>query len=89
VRAVSLEAIAALLYLIIFGSVIGFGCYIWLLKVSDPARVATYGYVNPVIAVILGWLVLREPLTLRTIVATVIVVGAVMLIISDSQKLQR
>jgi drug/metabolite transporter (DMT)-like permease len=83
VQAVSPHAIAALLYLIVFGSVIGFGCYVWLLRVSDPALVATYGYVNPVVAVILGWLILGEPLTAKTIVATVIIVGAVILILGS------
>jgi drug/metabolite transporter (DMT)-like permease len=53
---ISGESLLAVLYLIVFGSLVGFTCYMWLLKVSTPHRVATYAYVNPVVAVFLGWL---------------------------------
>jgi drug/metabolite transporter (DMT)-like permease len=56
----------ALSYLIVFGSWIGFSAYVWLLKASTPARVATYAYVNPVVAVLLGHLILNEPFGSRT-----------------------
>lgn len=77
---ISLRSAAALLYLIVFGSLIGFSAYIWLLGVSTPARVSTYAYVNPVVAVFLGWLLANEPLTPRIGLAVAIIVGAVMVI---------
>jgi drug/metabolite transporter (DMT)-like permease len=69
---------AAFFYLVVFGSLIGFSAYVWLLKVSTPARVATYAYVNPLIAVLLGSWILREPLGWKTgIAAAVILAGVV------------
>jgi len=73
----SARSLAALAYLIVFGSWISYGAYLWLLKVSTPARVATYAYVNPVIAVILGHLVLGEPLTGRMLWAAGIILAGV------------
>ncbi len=60
---ISGRSLLALSYLIVVGSWIGFSAYVWLLKASTPARVSTYAYVNPVIAVLLGWLLLGETLT--------------------------
>ena len=68
------------IYLIIFGSLIGFTSYIWLLDKVSPARLGTYAYVNPVVAVILGWAIAGETLSLRTGVAAIIVICAVALI---------
>ena len=70
----------ALLYLVIFGSLIGFTSYIWLLKNVQPALVSTYAYVNPIIAVFLGWLIAAEPLGGRILFAAVIIVAGVALI---------
>lgn len=68
----------ALLYLIVFGSWIAFSAYVWLLKVSTPAKVTTYAYVNPVMAVLLGCLLLGEPFGARTFwAATVILIGVI------------
>lgn len=78
--AVSPQSALSLLYLAIFGSIIGFTAYSWLLRVTSAARVATYAYVNPVVAVFLGWLVLNEPLNQRTFAATAIIVAAVVCI---------
>ena len=64
-----------------FGSLVGFTAYIWLLSATTPARVSTYAYVNPVVAVLLGWAFAREPITLRTLLAAAVIVGAVALII--------
>jgi len=72
----------ALAYLIIFGSLIGFTAYSWLLKNAEPAMVATYAYVNPVIAVILGWLIAGESFTGQMLVGAAIIVGSVALITS-------
>lgn len=76
----------ALAYLIAFGSLIGFSTYVWLMKHSTPARVSTYAYVNPVVAVFLGWLVLHEPISSRTIVASAIIVTAVAIITIQKSK---
>ena len=78
---ISLRAVLSLGYLVIFGSLIGFSAYIWLLKVTTPARVTTYAYVNPVVAVLLGWAFAGEALTVRIGIATAAIVGAVFLII--------
>lgn len=69
-----------LAYLITFGSLIGFTSYIWLLDKVSPALVGTYAFVNPVVAVFLGWAFAREPLSTRTLVSAAIVIGAVALI---------
>ena len=74
------RSLLALGYLVVFGSLVGFTAYIWLLRVSTPALVATYAYVNPVVAVLLGWAFAGEPLTARTLVAAAVIVGAVVLI---------
>ena len=78
--AVSLRSLVAFAYLVVFGSLLAFTCYIWLLKVSTPARVSTYAYVNPIVAVALGWAVAGEEVTTTMLIATVGIVGAVVLI---------
>ncbi len=79
--AVSPRSILSLGYLIVFGSLLGFSAYVWLLHATTPARVSTYAYVNPVVAVLLGWALAGEALTLRIGLAAVGIVGAVALII--------
>ena len=73
-------SIGAFFYLLVFGSLIGFTAYSWLLRNVTPARAATYAYVNPVVAVLLGWLFASEPLTTRMLVAAAVIVGSVVLI---------
>jgi drug/metabolite transporter (DMT)-like permease len=80
--AVSTESLAALLYLIVVGSLVGFSAYIWLLKVAPTHLVGTYAYVNPVVAVLLGTLWLGEPITLTTVVGGAAIIAAVALIVS-------
>jgi len=70
----------AFLYLFICGSLIGFTAYVWLLQVSSPARVSTYAFVNPLIAVLLGRIFLHETLTGTVIVAAALIIAAVVLI---------
>lgn len=79
---VSLASWLGLAYLIVFGSLVGFAAYAWLLRVARTSLVATYAYVNPVIAVLLGWAVASEDVTLRTLLAGLVIVGAVALIVS-------
>ena len=72
----------ALAYLVVFGSCIAFTAYIWLLHHVPAAKVTTYAYVNPVIAVVLGWAFLGEPFTMAMLIATPIIVVAVALVIT-------
>ena len=89
VAGVSARSIVGLLYLSIFGSVIAYSAYIWLLQVASPARVGTYAYVNPIIAVLLGWAFASEPISVRTIVAAAIILAAVVLITTAPQPATR
>ena len=75
-----------LIYLIIFGSLIGFTAYSWLLKNAQPAMVATYAYVNPIIAVLLGWLIAGESFTGQMLIGAGIIVGSVVLITSHDKN---
>jgi drug/metabolite transporter (DMT)-like permease len=75
----------AFAYLIIFGSIISFTAYSWLLKNAKPAMVSTYAYVNPVIAVFLGWLIAGESFTAQMLVGAGIIVGSVALITSQDK----
>src|SRR5271166_5058672 len=77
---ITLRSVFGLGYLITFGSVVAFTAYTWLLQRVPPALVATHTYANPVVAVILGWLLAREPLTLRVVLASVAILGAIVLI---------
>jgi drug/metabolite transporter (DMT)-like permease len=73
-------SIGAFFYLLVFGSLVGFTAYSWLLRNVTPARAATYAYVNPVVAVLLGWFFASEPLTWRMLIGAVVIVGSVALI---------
>jgi len=75
------KSLAALVYLVFFGSLLGFSSYVWLLKVTTPARASTYAFVNPVIAVLLGWAFAGEALTWRIALAGAVIVAAVCLIL--------
>ena len=86
--AVSLKSLLALAYLIVFGAIISLSAYVWLLQVAPPARVATYAYVNPVIAVFLGALFAGEALSARTILAAVIIIVAVIIITLESARVK-
>jgi drug/metabolite transporter (DMT)-like permease len=79
---VSRASTIGLVYLITFGSLLGFTSYIWLLDKVSPARLGTYAYVNPIVAVLLGWAIAGERLSVRTGVAAAIVICAVALITS-------
>jgi len=72
-------SVFSLLFLILFGSLVTFTAYTWLLKVSSPAIVSTHSYVNPLVAVLLGWMLANEKVTLRTTIGTVIILASVAL----------
>lgn len=78
--AISLKSILGLAFLIFFGSIVAFTAYTWLLQRCPPTLVATHTYANPVVAVLLGWLVAGEALTLRVLLASVAILGAIVLI---------
>src|SRR5258708_2016202 len=77
---ISTRSVLGLAYLITFGSVVAFTAYTWLLQRCPPALVATHTYANPVVAVLLGWLLASEPLTMRVVLASGAILGAIMLI---------
>ncbi|MCJ7832030.1 MAG: EamA family transporter, partial [Actinobacteria bacterium] len=79
--AITVASASAVAYLIVFGSLIAFSCYVWLLRSAPTPLVATYAFVNPVVAVTLGAIILGEDVTLRTAVAGVIIVVSVALIV--------
>jgi drug/metabolite transporter (DMT)-like permease len=81
--AVSVRSWLSFAYLIVFGALIGYAAYIWLLRVSTPARVGTYAYVNPVVALLLGWSLAGERLTFRSVLAATIIVASVIAITSE------
>lgn len=79
-EAISLRSLVALAYLVVFGSLVAFSAYVWLLRVSTPSRVSTYAYVNPAVALFLGWALAGEPVGPRTLLASAVILSAVMLI---------
>ncbi|HLZ21522.1 MAG TPA: drug/metabolite exporter YedA [Ktedonobacterales bacterium] len=81
-QSVSPRSLLAVGYLIIFGSLVGFTAYVWLLRATTPAHAATYAYVNPVVAVFLGWAFDNEPLSARTLIAAAIIIAGVVVITS-------
>lgn len=82
----SWTSIGAFFYLLIFGSLVGFTAYSWLLNNVTPAMATTYAYVNPVVAVFLGWLIASEPLTPRILLAAAVIIGSVILITTFSRE---
>lgn len=84
--AVSSTSLFAIIYLIVFGSLIGFTAYSWLLKNAQPAMVSTYAYVNPVIAVILGWSIAGESMTAQMLIGAFIIVTSVILITATKSE---
>jgi len=76
------RGVGAVLYLVVGGSLIGYTAYIWLLAHVPVSKVATYAYVNPVVAVFLGWLVLKEPVDRYILAGSAIVVASVVLVTS-------
>jgi drug/metabolite transporter (DMT)-like permease len=81
-------SIMALLYLIVFGSLIAFTAYLYMLAHTTAAKAATYAYVNPVVAVLLGWAFASEPVTARTLLAAAVILAGVAIItlMKDSAK---
>ena len=79
---ISVASVGAFAYLVIIGAIVGYTAYIWLLRHCHPAKVATYAYVNPIVAVVLGALFRGETLTTRAIIAAGLIIGSVALVIT-------
>lgn len=79
----------ALAFLTVFGSLVGFTAYSWLMRTTSASLVATYAFVNPLVAVFLGWLVADEPVGLRTLSAAVLVVASVILVTGSKSPVRR
>jgi len=82
---ISALSAGAFAYLVLIGAIVGYTAYFWLLRHCDPAKVATYAYVNPIVAVLLGALFAHETVTLRTLIAAILIIGSVALIITVQQ----
>jgi drug/metabolite transporter (DMT)-like permease len=87
VSAFSIRSLIAVAYLVVFGSIVAFTAYTWLLANVSVSTVGTYAYVNPIVAVALGAVFLSEPITPRTVIATVIIIGAVVAMVSGRPRL--
>ena len=74
------SGVLAVVYLILFGSIVGFTAYAYLLRHVPAAKASTYAYVNPIVAVILGALILAEPVDFRTVIATAVILGGVAIV---------
>lgn len=86
-ESISTASIVALVYLIFIGSMVAFTSYAWLLKNAPLSLIGTYAYVNPVVAVFLGSVFLREPISIRTIIASAVILAAVAIIVSARGRL--
>jgi drug/metabolite transporter (DMT)-like permease len=84
-RSISMLSFASFIYLIIIGAVVGYTAYIWLLRHCEPAKVATYAYVNPIVAVLLGAGFAGEKLTMRVLTAAALIIGSVAIVITTQQ----
>jgi drug/metabolite transporter (DMT)-like permease len=84
--AISLRSLTAVAYLCVFGSIIAFSAYVWLLRNISAARVSTYAYINPVIALVVGWALGGETLTPRILIAAAVIIAGVVLIIASASK---
>jgi drug/metabolite transporter (DMT)-like permease len=85
---VSVKAWMALVYLIVAGSIIGFTAYVWLIHHESPTKVGTYAYVNPVVAVLLGYFFAGEPLGLRTVLGSLCILISVVMITTARAKIR-
>src|SRR5207249_7915493 len=83
---VSMRSFLGFVYLIVFGALVGFTAYLWILRATTPARASTYAFVNPLVAVFLGWLLANEAITARTLVAAAVIVTAVVLIVTSPSR---
>jgi drug/metabolite transporter (DMT)-like permease len=84
---ISIQSVMAVLYLISFGSLIGYISFVWLMTVRPPSLVGTYAYVNPVVAVFLGWLIANEQITWHQVLALIIILTGVIIVNFSKEKI--
>jgi drug/metabolite transporter (DMT)-like permease len=84
---VTVRSAGALAYLIVFGAMVCFSAYVWLLRSAPPVLASTYAYVNPVVAVLLGWAILHEPISRGTVIAAAVILAGVALIVTAPKAL--
>ncbi len=84
---ISAQSVIAVLYLITFGSLIGYMSFVWLMTVRPPSLVGTYAYVNPVVAVFLGWLIAHEEITWHQVLALIIILAGVIIVNFSKEKI--
>ena len=82
---ITTQSLVAFVYLVLIGGIIGYVSYAWLLRHCEPAKVATYAYVNPIVAIILGAVFAHETLSLRTLVGAGLIIGSVAVVITAQQ----
>jgi drug/metabolite transporter (DMT)-like permease len=87
--AASIRSLLAMAYMVVAASLVSFTAYVWLLRVSTPGRVSSYAFVNPVVAVLVGWAFGGEVVTARTIAAAAVIVAGVMLIVTARAHARR
>ena len=85
VHQINSQSLGAFVYLVFIGGIIGYASYAWLLRYCDPAKVATYAYINPIVAVLLGATFAGETLSLRTAIAAGLIIGSVAIVITAQQ----
>jgi len=83
---VSMNSVLAVAYLIVFGSIVGYSSYLWLLNHVSPSKVSTYAYVNPIVAIFLGWAFAGETISAQTVAAGAIILASVWLITAGKKK---
>ena len=83
---VTMESLGAFAYLVVIGGIVGYASYAWLLRHCEPAKVATYAYVNPIVAVLLGVMFANEKLSMRMLMAAALIIGSVALVITADQR---
>jgi len=80
INKITIQSYFAMFYLVVFASILAYSAYIWLMRVSSPAMVGTYAFFNPLVAVFLGWLLLKEPLTLQTGAAAALILSSIFIV---------
>jgi drug/metabolite transporter (DMT)-like permease len=83
---VSIESLLALLFLIIFGSILAYSAYMHIIKSWPLSKANTYAYINPMVAVLMGWLILKEPITPSILLSMVVILSGVILVQADTSK---
>jgi drug/metabolite transporter (DMT)-like permease len=83
---ISTASVLAFFYLVVFGSIVGFSAYIWLLRNTTPAVASTYAYVNPIVALVLGWALAAEPFSPRTGLAAFVILSSVVIITTQRTR---